>query len=766
MTGANRTLGAGIGTLLIFAMLAWPVAAENGEPASGPFADGGLIKTLKHDAQGSYVLDGYGNRIPMDADPTIQKIVDEITGPGVYTSAYEIVNLSSPDRRTGSAQYKAVMDYMKNKFESYGLWTTFDDWSTYRNIIAVQNGTDTTSKTIVVTGGHCDGVANTVAADDDGSGCAASLYIASIMSKYKFRNTISYQGWDAEEIGLVGSKHWAQNAKAAGVQISGAYCTDMIGVEPTSPYSTQIRARTADQFMADILIKANTDYSINIDSLKVGAGPGSSDHASFQQQGYNAILLIEESLNGDLHTPRDTMANFNVKWYGQNAKVQAAAIATAAIPDSGGGGGQIATIEVTPASATIVIGGNKQFQAVAKDANGTPVNTLFTWAASGGGTVDTTGTYSATAAGQWTLYANASGKSGTAAITVAASGQLASIDVTPTPVIMTADETKQFQATGRDAAGNIVTITPTWTVDKGAITQAGLYTPASIPQGKPSETDSVHAAVGAISGSAVITIFPGTPVTLTVDPPTATITADATQAFTVAGKDKAGNDIPDPAVAWSADNGQVTKTGNNTGTFTPNKVGTWAVKAAAQVGTLEATATVTVTPGKLLNAFITPKTVSLKTGETQDYTITGEDKKANKIDTLTVKWLPVIGGIGTVDANGKFTAEKAGTGKVQAEVSDPSGTKKTVSADVTVTQGSGGGGGGGATGLNFGDLMLPLIIIIVVVIAAVAAMAMMKGRKKKETQQQQYWQQGQGQGQGGYDQQQYQQPPQGGGGWG
>jgi hypothetical protein len=766
MTGAKRAVGAGIAIAILLGMLAWPAAAQPQE-AAAPADDSHLPKTVRSDAQGDFVVDGYGNRIPVGFDPTIQKIVDETNEWGVYTADYEIVNLSQPDRRTGSSQYKAVMDYMKQKFESYGLYAMFDDWSTYRNVIAYQNGTDTSSKSIVVTGGHCDTVANAPGADDDGSGCAASMYLASILSKYKFRNTIVYQGYDAEEIGLVGSKHWAQAEKAKGTQISGAYITDMIAVDSSPPAATQIRARSADQFMADILIKCNTDYAIGIPSLKVGSGPGSSDHASFQQQGYNAILLIEESLNGDLHTPRDTMDKVNVKWYGQNTKVQACAIATAAIPDSGGGGGSIATIEITPATATVVIGQQKQFQAVAKDANGTPVPATFTWAASGGGTIDTSGTYSAQSAGVFTIYANASGKSGTAQVTVAQSGQLASIDVTPTPVIMTADETKQFQATGRDAAGNIVSITPTWTADKGTITQQGLYTPAKIPAGKPSETDSVHATVGSISGSAVITIFPGLPVTLAIDPTTATITADATQAFTVTGKDKQGNDIPDPAVAWSADNGKVTKTGNNTGTFTPDKVGDWKVKATSQTGTLEAVADVKVTPGKLANAFIDPKTWSMKTGETKEFAVSGKDGKGNEITTLTVKWLPVVGGIGTVDQNGKFTAEKAGTGKVQAEVSDPGGTKKTVSADVTVTQGTGGGGGGGASGFNLGDLMLPLIIIIVVVIAAIAAMAMTKGRRKKEQQQAQYWQQGQ-QGYAGYDQQQqqWQQPPQGGGGWG
>jgi len=88
---------------------------------------------------------------------------------------------------------------------------------------------------------------------------------------------------------------------------------------------------------------------------------------------------------------------------------------------------------------------------------------------------------------------------------------VSSIEVLPEFVTVAPGQSQQFTATGYDAAGNPVAITPTWSASSGAITANGLYTAPSQPgtytvqASAAGRNDSASAAVHA--GAA---IFPGT----------------------------------------------------------------------------------------------------------------------------------------------------------------------------------------------------------------------------------------------------------------
>jgi hypothetical protein len=82
-------------------------------------------------------------------------------------------------------------------------------------------------------------------------------------------------------------------------------------------------------------------------------------------------------------------------------------------------------------------------------------------------------------------------------------GVLASITVTPNPVSLAINSGQQYTAVGKDAAGNIVAITPTWSVVAagGAINSAAMFTAGSV-QG--SFANTVQAKSGSISGNATV----------------------------------------------------------------------------------------------------------------------------------------------------------------------------------------------------------------------------------------------------------------------
>ncbi len=67
---------------------------------------------------------------------------------------------------------------------------------------------------------HYDTVADHCA-DDNASGTAIVMEAARILHNYEFPYTIVYALWDQEEIGLIGSSYYAQQAASNNDQILG-----------------------------------------------------------------------------------------------------------------------------------------------------------------------------------------------------------------------------------------------------------------------------------------------------------------------------------------------------------------------------------------------------------------------------------------------------------------------------------------------------------------------------------------------------------------
>ena len=88
--------------------------------------------------------------------------------------------------------------------------------------------------------------------------------------------------------------------------------------------------------------------------------------------------------------------------------------------------GPVAQIVVTPTSATVASGGTQQFTATAVDMLGHALapQPTFSWSVSGGGTIDGSGLFTAasSAGGPFSVAATTGGITGTASVSVAASG--------------------------------------------------------------------------------------------------------------------------------------------------------------------------------------------------------------------------------------------------------------------------------------------------------------------------------------------------------
>ena len=132
----------------------------------------------------------------------------------------------------------------------------------------------------------------------------------------------------------------------------------------------------------------------------------------------------------------------------------------------------VASVVVSPATATLTVGQTTQLSATPKDASGNPLTgRVITWATSNAAvaTVSTSGLVTAVGAGSATITATSEGQSGTAAVTVSVV-PVASVSVSPATASLTVGQTSQLTATPKDASGNPLTgRVITWATSNAAV---------------------------------------------------------------------------------------------------------------------------------------------------------------------------------------------------------------------------------------------------------------------------------------------------------
>ena len=346
--------------------------------------------------------------------------------------------------------------------------------------------------------------------------------------------------------------------------------------------------------------------------------------------------------------------------------------------------GPLATLTLTPAPASVAVGATQQFTAVGRDVGGNVLAITPAWTVeAGGGTIGTgTGLFTAgstTGAFTNTVKATSGGITATATVNVTASA-LATITIAPNPTTVGSGAQRQFTAIGRDAGGNVVAITPSWSVvaGGGAINLAsGIFTAGNTVA---TFTNTIRANVGGISGFATVTVTSGTAASITVTPNPVSLQVSTGQQFTAVGRDAGGNVVAITPV-WSVVNGGGSINAG-TGLFLAGaSAGTFSNTVRATSGALFGSATVTTTVGApvLASIVVTPNPATVLTFGTQSFSAEGRDGSGNTI-AITPVWSVVNGG-GTINAgSGLFTAGSA-TGSFLNTVKATSGA---VSATATV----------------------------------------------------------------------------------
>ncbi|MFI5132803.1 MAG: M20/M25/M40 family metallo-hydrolase, partial [Chitinophagales bacterium] len=192
-------------------------------------------------------------------DPQIEKMVSDVSRDSLKSYITKLVSYgtrntlstqTNPNRGIGAARKWVLSKFNEFAKQSGGRLAAFIDTTTIPgggrrvdrnillgNVMATLKGTDPNDDRIFIISGHLDNMRTNVmdstgdapGADDDGSGTAAVLECARVMSKYSFPATIIFVAVSGEEQGLLGSTYMAEKAKKENWNIEALLNNDIMG---------------------------------------------------------------------------------------------------------------------------------------------------------------------------------------------------------------------------------------------------------------------------------------------------------------------------------------------------------------------------------------------------------------------------------------------------------------------------------------------------------------------------------------------------------
>lgn len=369
----------------------------------------------------------------------------------------------------------------------------------------------------------------------------------------------------------------------------------------------------------------------------------------------------------------------------------------------------IASVDVAPATATVVAGQTVQLTATARDASGTALTgRSITWASANAAvaTVSASGLVTGVSGGGVTITATSEGKAGTASVTVTSPPPpppppVASVSVSPTAPSVAVGQTIQLTATVRDASGNTLTDrVVTWT---SANTTVATVSSTGLVTGRAGGSSTVTATSEGVSGAATVTV------TTTVTDP-ATVSTLAVSSATASSVTLSFTEVTDGAGRPASYEVRYAISPLSWGSATPVAQGTCAVPLAgttigavrsctvqglaagtsyqfqlvafrgalnvdAVFGALSnvASGTTAASTAPVATVTVSPPSVSLGVGGTQQLTAVLADASGNTLTGRVVTWSSSSPSTATVSSAGLLTAVAVGTATVTASSEGRSG---------------------------------------------------------------------------------------------
>jgi hypothetical protein len=306
------------------------------------------------------------SQISADRIAEIQKKLETFGTRNIYSSTSDPEHGIGAAREWIAAQFRSYSPKLQVGFDKHRVakqgraFKNVEIW----NVVAVLPGTGDPERQIIASG-HYDtinlvyrkgtngqreldpeGTAEAPApgVTDDGSGTAAVMELARVMSQYQFRKTVVFIAFAAEEYGLFGSGLYAEAAAAKHEAIEGVFNNDIIGSNLTGNGETSNRyvnvysedpndsvSRQLARYMHDMNERYQPGFEVNLVFRHDRFGRG-GDHSPFAAAGYAAIRITTAMENfSNQHTATDIFANTAPAYTALVAKANAAGIASLAL---------------------------------------------------------------------------------------------------------------------------------------------------------------------------------------------------------------------------------------------------------------------------------------------------------------------------------------------------------------------------------------------------------------------------------------------------
>jgi hypothetical protein len=288
--------------------------------------DPAAARRLQSDAETCYgILPVTGDQIVFEErertatrspDPAIRALTARLTRSSVEATLTKLASLGS--RYATSAGYDAAVRFATEQFDAMGYAIAGQDVvagsDSCRTVIA-SNPRSHPGDDIVIVAAHLDSInleggasAPAPGADDNASGSAGVLEMARVFSDAAARHDVRFVLFAAEELGLLGSRHYvAALAAAERSKIAAVINMDMIGSLNSPPRGVLLEGASVSRAMIDRLSEAAFTYTGL--AVETSLHPFASDHVPFIESGIPAVLTIEsaDNTNHTIHSGRDTI---------------------------------------------------------------------------------------------------------------------------------------------------------------------------------------------------------------------------------------------------------------------------------------------------------------------------------------------------------------------------------------------------------------------------------------------------------------------------
>lgn len=345
------------------------------------------------------------------------------------------------------------------------------------------------------------------------------------------------------------------------------------------------------------------------------------------------------------------------------------------------GGGDVATVSITPSTTTVAIGAQVPLQALVKDPDGKTLGGVpVVWSVQNStvATISSTGVVTGVALGSTQVAASANGKSGIATITVERT-PVASVIVRPSHADASPGSQTPFTAVAYDGAQNPLTGRAfIWTSSNTGVATVdanGVATAAG------PGTATITATAEGKSDAATITVSQAAVASVTVTPnPLAMSVGQSTQLNAVL-RDAGGNVLSGRSIAWSSSNTGVA-TVSQQGVLTAVAQGTTTITATSEGKS--GTAAVTISNVAVASVAVQPQGPSIVQGGNVQLSATVRDANGTVVSDRVIVWSSSDNSVASVSSAGVVSGVAPGNVTITATCEGKSGTTAVTVTPVPV----------------------------------------------------------------------------------